>query len=172
LTADATRLLGHAEAVAFLARLETSLLDIVEPLELVYGEVPLAELVRSALTAAAERPAELRDLDRRREIDRHWYQRARQVGYVCYADRLAGSLRAVADNLDYLDELGVTCLHLMPLLEPRAGENDGGYAVRDYRAVDPRLGTMAELTGLAGRLHERNMSLCVDLVSFVWLAER
>jgi amylosucrase len=164
LTADATRLLGHAEAVAFLVRLETTLLDIFEPLETVYGAVPLAELAGSALAAAAERPAELRDLDRRREIDRNWYQRARQVGYVCYADRFAGSLRAVADNLDYLDELGVTYLHLMPLLEPRAGENDGGYAVRDYRAVDPRLGTMAELTGLAGRLHERGMSLCVDLV--------
>ena len=29
--------------------------------------------------------------------------------------------------------------------EPRPGENDGGYAVMDYRAVDPRLGTMADL---------------------------
>jgi hypothetical protein len=66
LTVDATRLLGHAEAVAFLARLETTLLDVFEPLEIVYGEVPLEGLVRSALAAAAERPAELRDLDRRR----------------------------------------------------------------------------------------------------------
>jgi amylosucrase len=66
--------------------------------------------------------------------------------------------------LDYLDELGVTYLHLMPLLEPRPGENDGGYAVQDYRAVDPRLDSMADLAEPAGRLHEREMSLCVDLV--------
>ncbi|WP_203779472.1 alpha-amylase family glycosyl hydrolase [Paractinoplanes rishiriensis] len=164
LTADATRLLGRSDAVAFLARLETSLLDIVEPLEIVYGDVPLDALVGVALAAAADRPAGLRDLDRRREIDAHWYQRARQVGYVCYADRFAGSLRAVADNLDYLDELGVTYLHLMPLLKPRAGENDGGYAVQDYRAVDPRLGTMDDLTELAGDLRGRGISLCVDLV--------
>ncbi|MBM2623154.1 hypothetical protein JIG36_47425 [Actinoplanes sp. LDG1-06] len=164
LTADATDRLGRSEALAFLARFETSLLDIYEPLEVVYGPVPLNDLVRSALDAAVERPDDLRELDRRREIDPRWYQRARQVGYVCYADRFAGSLHAVADNLDYLDELGVTYLHLMPLLEPRPGENDGGYAVMNYRAVDPRLGTMDDLSTLAGRLHERNMSLCVDLV--------
>jgi amylosucrase len=164
LTTEATEQLGHAEAVAFLARLETSLPDIFEPLEIVYGSVPLDALIRAALAGAGARPPELRDLDRRREIDAHWYQRARQVGYVCYADRFAGSLPAVAEHLDYLDELGVTYLHLMPLLAPRPGENDGGYAVRDYRAVDPRLGTMDDLTELAGRLHARGMSLCVDLV--------
>jgi amylosucrase len=164
LTARATELLGRSEALAFLARLATSLLDIYEPLEVVYGKVELNDLVEVLLEAAGDRPVALRDLDRRREIDPRWYQRARQVGYVCYADRFAGSLRAVADNLDYLDELGVTYLHLMPLLEPRPGENDGGYAVRDYRAVDPRLGTMDDLSELAGRLRERSMSLCVDLV--------
>jgi amylosucrase len=50
------------------------------------------------------------------------------------------------------------------LLQPRPGENDGGYAVADYRAVDPRLGTMDDLEAVAGALHERGMSLCIDLV--------
>jgi amylosucrase len=164
LTVEAERRLGRAEAVAFLARLETNLVDIYEPLERVYGQDLLERLVMLALTAAQQRPRELRELDRKREIDRNWYQRARMVGYVCYADRFAGSLRSVKDKLDYLDELGVTYLHLMPLLKPRPGENDGGYAVMDYRSVDPRLGTMADLTELAGALRERGMSLCVDLV--------
>jgi amylosucrase len=164
LVADAERLLGRAEAVAFLARLQTNLIDIYEPLDILYSGDLLERLVRVALRAAAKRPAELRELDRAREIDRYWYQRARMIGYVCYADRFAGSLAGVADRLDYLDELGVTYLHLMPLLEPRPGENDGGYAVRDYRAVDPRLGTMEELVELAGGLRRRGMSLCVDLV--------
>ena len=52
----------------------------------------------------------------------------------------------------------------MPLLEPRPGENDGGYAVMDYRAVDPRVGTMDDLEAAARALRERGMSLCVDLV--------
>ena len=34
----------------------------------------------------------------------------------------------------------------------------------DYAAVDPRLGTMADLQALAGDLHGRGMALCVDLV--------
>ncbi|HEY7272648.1 MAG TPA: alpha-amylase family protein [Actinoplanes sp.] len=164
LSVEAERRLGRAEAVAFLARLETNLVDIYEPLERVYGQDLLERLVMLALTAAQQRPRELRELDRKREIDRNWYQRARMVGYVCYADRFAGSLRSVKDKLDYLDELGVTYLHLMPLLKPRPGENDGGYAVMDYRSVDPRLGTMADLTELAAALRERGMSLCVDLV--------
>lgn len=128
LPARATERLGRSEALAFVARLATSLLDIYEPLEVVYGTVDLNDLVEVLLDAAGDRPVALRNLDRRLEIDPRRYQRARQVGYVCYADRFAGSLRAVADNLDYLDELGVTYLHLMPLLEPRPGENDGGYA--------------------------------------------
>ena len=85
-------------------------------------------------------------------------------GYVCYVDRFCGTLAELPDRLDYLAELGITYLHLMPLLQPRPGENDGGYAVVDYRAVDPRLGTMDDLEAVAGALHERGMSLCVDLV--------
>jgi amylosucrase len=164
LTAEAVQRLGHAEAVAFLARLETQLLDIYEPLDMIYGEPLLGRLVRVALDAAADRPAALRERDRKREIDRYWYQRERMVGYVCYTDRFAGTLTDVAGKLDYLDELGVRYLHLMPLLRPRPGENDGGYAVMDYRSVDPRLGSMDDLSELAGALRERDMSLCVDLV--------
>ncbi len=52
----------------------------------------------------------------------------------------------------------------MPLLQPRDGDSDGGYAVADYGAVDPRLGSMAELEVLAAELHGRGMALCIDLV--------
>ena len=67
-------------------------------------------------------------------------------------------------HLDYLAELGVTYLHLMPLLEPRPKPNDGGYAVASYKRVDPRLGSMDDLEALAGDLRARGMSLCVDVV--------
>src|SRR4029453_15515808 len=75
-----------------------------------------------------------------------------------------GTLGALPERLDYLAELGTTYLHLMPLLQPRPGENDGGYAVADYPAVAPRLGPMADLEDVARALHERDMSLCIDLV--------
>ncbi|MFI5067887.1 MAG: amylosucrase [Streptosporangiales bacterium] len=161
--------LGPLEADAFLARLEQVSFDLSEPLEQVYGQatdVPrlATELVLDALEAAAARPAALRLLDRRREIDPAWFQRSRMIGYVCYADRFAGSLPGVRQHLGYLAELGVSYLHLMPLLRPRDGESDGGYAVADYAAVDPRLGSMADLQALAADLHERGIALCVDLV--------
>jgi amylosucrase len=161
--------LGAGEADAFLARLEQLSFDIAEPLEQVYGGVIdttrfATELILDALNAAAERPALLRLLDRRREIDPAWFQRSRMIGYVCYADRFASSLRGLRQHLDYLAELGVTYLHLMPLLRPRDGDSDGGYAVADYGAVDPRVGSMADLEVLAAELHGHGIALCIDLV--------
>ncbi len=97
------------------------------------------QLVLDAPAAAAARPAPLRLLDRRREIDPAWFQRSRMIGYVCHADRFAGSLQGVRQHLDYLAELGVTYLHLMPLLRPREGDNDGGCAVADYGELDRRV---------------------------------
>ena len=147
---EARARLGRTEADAFLTRLELLSADITEPLAQVYGPVTdpgqlATDLVLDALEAAATRPAPLRMLDRRREIDPAWFQRSEMIGYVCYADRFAGSLAGVREHLDYLAELGVTYLHLMPLLRPRDGETDGGYAVADYDAVDPELGTMDDL---------------------------
>ncbi len=166
---EARSRLGPAEADAFLTRLEALSFDITGPLGLLYSGVAdvhklATQLVLDALHAAAARPADLRRLDRRREIDPAWFQRSRIIGYVCYADRFGGSLSGVREHLDYLVELGVTYLHLMPLLRPRDGESDGGYAVADYDQVDPRIGTMADLQALAGDLHERGIALCVDLV--------
>jgi amylosucrase len=157
------------EAVAFLARLEHVHTDAYEALDGVYGAHAdpaelLRDLVLDALDAASNRPEPLRILDRRREIDPGWFQRARMIGYVCYADRFADTLAGVGQHLDYLAELGVTYLHLMPLLKAREGDSDGGYAVADYDAVDPHLGDMADFEALAGQLHQRGLALCIDFV--------
>ena len=161
--------LGPLEGAAFLTRLAVVGDDLVEALTAVYGDrvdvsAFVADLVDDALAAAVSRPLPLRVLDRRREVDQQWFQREHLVGYVCYADRFAGYLRGVGERVDYLAELGIGYLHLMPLLRSRDGENDGGYAVADYDAVDPRLGTMADLEALAAGLHDRGIALCADLV--------
>lgn len=169
LAAQASERLEPRDAAALQARVARRFVDAYEPLEHLYGSAhQLGELVAGLLErvveASARRSEDLRRLDHRREIDPDWYLHERNIGYVCYTDRFAGRLEAVADRLDYLAELGVTYLHLMPLLQPREGANDGGYAVADYRAVDPRLGDMADLEALAAALRARDMSLCVDLV--------
>jgi amylosucrase len=161
--------LDAEDAAAFIGRATRLLPEVVPLLDALYGDradvTALArDLLDDLLELSVARTADLRALDRQREAGPGWFQDPRMVGYVCYVDRFAGTLPALRDRLDYLAELGVTYLHLMPVLAPRAGENDGGYAVADYDAVDPRIGRMGDLTDLARDLHERDMALCVDLV--------
>ena len=143
--------------------------NIVGPLTELYGDRDDFDAVVELLLNTAreqwdERPQALRDLDVRRAARPDWFQRPDQLGYVCYADRFAGDLRGVRERVDHLVELGVTTLHVMPLMQPRPGNNDGGYAVASYRDVDPRLGTVDDLRDLAADLHAKDMALVCDLV--------
>jgi amylosucrase len=135
----------------------------IHPDEAVAGQL-LTRLVELAATAYAERPADLHLLDQQRLLTPDWLQQPRMFGYACYTERFAGDLAGVAKHLDHLEELGVTYLHLMPLLQPREGDNDGGYAVQDYRAVRADLGTVDDLRELATTLRSRGISLVMDLV--------
>ncbi|HET9649469.1 MAG TPA: amylosucrase [Microlunatus sp.] len=121
-------------------------------------------LVRIAAENFRERPPELRLLDLQRHADPQWFQHPGMLGYATYTDLFAGDLKGVASKIDYLSDLGVTYLHLLPLLKPRPGPNDGGYAVMDYRAVREDLGTMDDLRDLATALRRRGISLTLDLV--------
>ncbi|WP_291887676.1 alpha-amylase family protein [Cellulomonas sp.] len=124
----------------------------------------LLELVGAAAEAYAERDPELHRLDQERTLAPDWFQRPQMLGYATYAERFAGDLAGVAEGIGYLRDLGVTYLHLMPLLRPRDGDNDGGYAVADYRQVRADLGTMDDLRDLAARLRRAGISLVLDLV--------
>lgn len=153
----------------FLVRLARWWPDLVEPWTNVYGShargaATLTALVELMADRYRERPPALVSLDLERIVRPDWFQEPSMVGYVCYADRFGGTLAGVAEHLDYLAELHIRYLHLMPLLRCRPGETDGGYAVADYRAVEPALGTMDDLERLCDRLRERGMSLCIDLV--------
>src|SRR5215212_4453105 len=121
-------------------------------------------LVEIAAHNFQQRPTDLRLLDLRRHADPQWFQHPHMLGYATYTDLFAGDLKGVADRADYLAELGVTYLHLMPLLKPRPGQSDGGYAVMDYRAVRPGLGSIDDLRELATVLRSRGISLTLDLV--------
>ncbi len=124
----------------------------------------VARLAEVVATGWIARPEPLRARDRERLLTPDWFQRPDTVGYVAYADQFAGTLSGVTEHVDYLRELGTTYLHLMPLLQPRPGANDGGYAVADYREVREDLGTMADLEKLASTLHDNGIALTIDLV--------
>jgi len=123
-----------------------------------------AALLEAVHDAVSGRDAELQALDAAREADPTWFQDARHVGYVAYADRFGGTLEGVRARLDHLEQLHVTYLHLMHVLRARPGDNDGGYAVMDYGAVEPSLGDRDDLRRLATELRRRGISLCLDLV--------
>ena len=121
-------------------------------------------LVEIAAENFRRRPADLRLLDLQRHADPQWFGHQSMLGYATYTDLFGGTLRGVGEKVDYLSELGVTYLHLMPLLKPRPGQSDGGYAVMDYRAVREDLGTVDDLRDLATTLRQRGISLTLDLV--------
>ena len=155
------------DQVVFATRLQRFWPDLLTGLAGAYPEhAPemAHRLVEIAARNFRERPADLRLLDLRRHADPSWFQHQQMLGYATYADRFGGTLKGVGDRVDYLAELGVTYLHLLPLLKPRPAPNDGGYAVMDYRAVREDLGTIADLRDLATTLRSRGISLTLDLV--------
>jgi len=124
----------------------------------------LEQILDTAAGMWLARPAELKALDASREADRAWFQSEKMLGGVCYVDLFAGNLAGIRAKLPYFKALGLTYLHLMPLFACPEGENDGGYAVSSYREVNPALGSLAELSTLAGEFRAAGISLVVDFI--------
>ncbi|MBQ7679667.1 MAG: amylosucrase [Butyrivibrio sp.] len=112
----------------------------------------------------AARPAALKALDRKRMAQPDWFRSREMLGMLMYVDSFAGTLRGVTAHLDYLKETGVNYLHLMPIMKSPEGRSDGGYAVSDFRAVEPRFGDIKDLTALTNRCHKEGISVCLDFV--------
>ena len=141
--------------------------DFIENYQRVYPSAGAAEiqvLIDVVAGAFKERPAPLRKIDEQRAQQEDWFQQPHQVGMMLYVQLFSGDLKKLSEHISYFKELGITYLHLMPLLQPRQGPNDGGYAVADYRNTDPRLGTVDDLRSLAALLREEGIILIVDMV--------
>ena len=141
------------------AELKALFLGLYDHNEEAYGA--FVEMLRRSF---AERGEALRALDRQRLQNPDWYRGHELVGMLMYVSAFAGTLGGVREKLGYLQECGVNYLHLMPLLESPAGRSDGGYAVADFRRVQPELGTMDDLAALAADCHSRGIALCLDFV--------
>ena len=106
----------------------------------------------------------LKAIDRQREQDPSWYKRNDLVGMMLYIDNFAGDLKGVREKLPYLKRSNVNYIHLMPFLDTVPGRSDGGYAVKDFRKVQPQLGTMEDLEALTTACHQQQMQVCMDFV--------
>src|ERR1700712_3581824 len=73
-----------------------------------------------------------------------------------------GDFEGLAHRLDYLHELGVTCLWLMPVYP--SPDRDAGYAVSASYGVDPRLGSLGDVVEVVRTARDRGMRVIIDLV--------
>jgi len=124
----------------------------------------LEVIITTAITYYDERPKDLKKLDLDREANTGWFQSEKMIGGVCYVDQFAIDLKGIKERIPYFKELGLTYLHLMPLFDVPETNNDGGYAIRDFRKVRADLGTMEELADLAKALRAEGISLVLDFV--------
>ncbi|MBL8550594.1 MAG: hypothetical protein JNJ73_11475 [Hyphomonadaceae bacterium] len=160
---------GPVEDAVFARRLSRHGQRLTDAVRDLYGEhadfnafhTRLMHLLRRSHDA---RPAHLKATDQARERDPDWFLRSSMLGYSTYVDRFAGTIADVNGRIDYLKRLGVNYLHFLPLLKARAGDSDGGFAVADFSAVEPRLGSIDDLSALARQLHLNGITLCIDFV--------
>ena len=80
-----------------------------------------------------------------------------------------GTLAAAQQRLDYLKDLGVDIIWLMPIhprgVLGRIGSLGSPYAPRDYHAVNPDFGTLADLQAFVAAAHQRGMQVWLDWVA-------
>lgn len=156
-------------SVSFLLRLGQHFPRLYDLLRNVYQDrddfdAVMEKLVKTLVDSYTERPERLKQKDSERLEDPQWYQSENMVGMACYVDLFADDLKSLKERIPYLSELGISYLHLMPLYKSPAGDSDGGYAVSDYRTVNPTLGTMSDLRDLGEALSEAGISLVLDFV--------
>ncbi|PKM93939.1 MAG: alpha-amylase [Firmicutes bacterium HGW-Firmicutes-1] len=111
--------------------------------------------------SALQRPIYLQEMDIN---DFNWYVEEDVIGMTFYVDLFAVDVKGIKDKIPYLKELGITFIHFMPLLESREGQNDGGYAVKNYKELEPSLGTMKEFQELIELLGANGIKVCIDFV--------
>jgi maltose alpha-D-glucosyltransferase/alpha-amylase len=73
-----------------------------------------------------------------------------------------GDFSGLIQKLDYLQDLGVTCLWLLPFFPSPL--KDDGYDISDYLNIHPSYGTMEDFKTFLSAAHERNLQVLIELV--------
>ena len=161
--------LVKADLRHFYTRLGANFYAIYNLMRQLYGrredfESSMGQLVEVMARQYVARSNELHAIDLDREQHHNWFLDQKWVGMALYSDGFAGDLNGIREHLHYFQELGVNLIHIMPILKCPEGESDGGYAVSDFRQIDPRVGTNQDLRLLATELRKRDILLTLDVV--------
>ena len=80
-----------------------------------------------------------------------------------------GTLRAAMDRLEFLRDLGIDAIWLMPVYpigeENRKGELGSYYSIRDYKAINPEFGTIEDFDAFVAKAHSLGMKVLLDWVA-------
>jgi len=153
----------------FYTRLGANFYAIHSLFELLYGNrsdfsAQMQKLVETMARQYIDRSDELRATDLEREKEHSWFLSQKWVGMALYSDGFAEDLQGLKSKLHYLQELGINMVHVMPVLDCPPGKSDGGYAVRDFRRIDERIGSLDDIDALSESMHRRDMLLTLDVV--------
>jgi len=74
----------------------------------------------------------------------------------------SGTLQDINSRLDYLQQLGINCVWLMPVLD---GPTEHGYGPSNFFKIEKDYGTLADFSRLIKALHNRKMRLIFDFVA-------
>src|SRR5689334_11417251 len=105
--------------------------------------------------------------DTQTSVDPLWYKDAiiyeMHVKTFCDSDGDGmGDFRGVIEKLDYLQELGITAIWLLPFYPSPL--RDDGYDIADYFDVNPNFGTLDDFRAFLDAAHQRNLRVITELV--------
>jgi len=90
----------------------------------------------------------------------YWWKNT--VIYEVYVDKFAKNFRGMTEKLDYLKELGIDCIWLLPHYpSPMV---DGGYDISDYMNIRPELGTLDDFSNFINKVHKMGIRVIIDFV--------
>ena len=153
----------------FYTRLGANFYGIHSLFERLYGDrEDFAELAQQLVETMArqyiKRPDRLRQLDLDREKDYNWFLSQKWAGMALYCKGFAGNLQGLQERLHYFQELGINLVHVMPIMRCPEGSSDGGYAISDFREINPEIGTLEDVQNLAAEMKKRDILLVLDVV--------
>jgi len=143
--------------------------ELKETITLIYGKQNADEIYTNVLKIAQnaihKRPKEFKDEDKTRKAD--WYKN--EIIYMFYVDHFGvikddknNTFKDTALMFDYLEDLGVTTLYMLPFADsPMA---DAGFDVKNPRKVRENLGGMSEFKEFVALAKKRGFKIKADLV--------
>jgi amylosucrase len=160
---------NDADLQHFYTRLGANFFAIYSIFHHLYGErddfaQQLQNLVKTMAQQYIKRAQELKESDLVREKNYEWFLSQKWVGMALYCEGFSNDLKTMPSKLYHLQELGINMIHIMPICDCPDIENDGGYAVRDFRKIDESYGTIKDLDALIKNLKSREMLITLDVV--------